>query len=119
MKTIEKMNGSQALDVALGKSNNSDGLSSRGDEFAGMYQAGFESGYNDGRKAGYQQGFREGYAAAHQVPGNGAAMTVVGAKTAPKDGPRRMLVGMPCERCRVYLHAGETHCPCCKQACKA
>ena len=84
-------------------------------EFAGMYQAGFESGYRSGREAGYQQGFNEGYAAVHQGPKNGAAVTVDEVKTAPKGGPRRMLLGMPCERCRVYLLSDETCCPCCKQ----
>ncbi len=42
--------------------------------------------------------------------------TAVEGKPAPKVGPRRMLLGMPCVRCRVYLLSEETHCPCCKQA---
>jgi hypothetical protein len=29
--------------------------------------------------------------------------------------PRRVLLGMPCKTCRVYLMSDETHCPCCKQ----
>lgn len=85
-------------------------------EFAGLYQAGFDDGYRRGRETGYQQGFREGYAAVHQGPNNGAAvMSAPEGKPASKTGPRRMLLGMPCVRCRVYLLADETCCPCCKQ----
>jgi hypothetical protein len=85
-------------------------------EFAGMYQAGFESGYSSGREAGYRQGFNEGYAAVHPGASIGAVeATAPVAKTASRSGPRRMLLGMPCERCRVYLLSDETHCPCCKQ----
>jgi hypothetical protein len=85
-----------------------------------MYQAGFEAGYKRGREVGYRQGFSEGYAAVHQGPTNGAAVqSAIEGKPAPKNGPRRMLLGMPCVRCRVYLLTGETHCPCCKQPVKA
>jgi hypothetical protein len=111
MQTIEKTNGS-----ALAQNSNGDGVSSMPGEFAGMYQAGFESGYSNGREAGYRQGFREGFAAVHQGQAKDAAgATASAAKTALKGGPRRMLLGMPCARCRVYLLSEETHCPCCKQ----
>ena len=89
-------------------------------EFAGMYHAGFESGYKRGKEAGYRQGFNEGTAAVQQGANNGAATkTAVEGKPAPKVGPRRMLLGMPCVRCRVYLLSEETHCPCCKQPMRA
>jgi hypothetical protein len=111
MQTIEKTNG-----AALTQNSNGDGVSSMPGEFAGMYQAGFESGYSSGREAGYRQGFNEGYAAVHQGQAKDAAgATASAAKTALKGGPRRMLLGMPCAKCRVYLLSGETHCPCCKQ----
>ena len=87
-------------------------------EFAGMYQAGFEAGYEKGREAGYRQGFGESMAAVQEGPNNdnwAAQKSVVKGKPAPKPGPRRMLLGMPCERCRVYLMSDETCCPCCKQ----
>jgi hypothetical protein len=85
-------------------------------EFAGMYQAGFDAGYESGKEAGYRQGFGEGIATVQQGPNNGAAVkSAVEGKPAPKIGPRRMLLGMPCERCRVYLLSEETDCPCCKQ----
>ena len=111
MNTNEKTD--TALPLALPVSKG-DGLSSRPEAFAGVFQAGFESGYNSGRDAGYQKGFAEGYAAVHQGPNNGAATkTAVEGKPAPKLGPRRMLLGMPCPKCRVYLHDAETHCPSC------
>src|SRR5256885_15397359 len=72
-------------------------------EFAGMYQAGFEAGYKSGREAGYQQTFRESMAAVHQGPNRASKATAVKGKPALKDGPRRMLLGMPCKNCRVYL----------------
>ena len=87
-------------------------------EFAGMYQAGFEAGYEQGREAGYRQGLAESIAAVQQGP-NGAAIKAAVGKTAPKVRPRRMLLGMPCPNCRVYLLGNETCCPCCKRPAKA
>jgi hypothetical protein len=125
MKTNEKTNRALTLSLPVSKD---DGASSMPEAFAGMFQAGFESGYHSGREAGYQKGFVEGYAAVHQGPNNGAAldpdtrkarapgaMQAVEGKSAPKVGPRRMLLGMPCKTCRVYLMRDETHCPSCKQ----
>ena len=111
MKTNEKTDTVLPLAIPI---SSGDGLSSIPEAFAGIYQAGFGSGYSSGREAGYQKGFAEGYAAAHQGPTNGAAGTSAAeTTTALKGGPRRMLLGMPCPKCRVYLHDGETHCPSC------
>ena len=87
-------------------------------EFAGMYQAGFEAGYKRGREAGYRQGFNEGAAAVQQSPNEASEAIASEGKPAPNNGPRRILLGMPCASCRVYLMRGETHCPCCKQPVK-
>ena len=111
MKTNEKIDTALPLAMPVSKG---DGLSSMPEAFAGVFQAGFEAGYNSGRDAGYQKGFGEGYAAAHQGPTNGAAVTsAADAKTAPKRGPRRMLLGMPCAKCGIYLYSEETNCPGC------
>src|SRR5437016_7288358 len=108
MKTNEKTD--TALPLALPVSKGDGLISSMPEAFAGIYQAGFESGFSSGREAG----FREGYAAAHQGPNNGAAVTsAADAKTAPKGGPRRLLLGMPCQKCGIYLRSVETHCPSC------
>ena len=108
MKTNEKTD--TALPLALPVSKGDGLISSMPEAFAGIYQAGFESGYSSGREAG----FREGYAAAHQGPTNGAAVTsAADTKTAPKRGPRRMLLGMPCPKCGIYLYSEETNCPRC------
>ncbi len=115
MQTVEKTNGS-----ALPQNSNGDGVSSMPGEFEGMYQAGFESGYEEGREAGYRQGLGESIAAVHQGPNNRAATkTAPEGKPTPKLGPRRMLLGMPCTTCRVYLLSDEIHCPCCKQPVRA
>ena len=113
-------------------------------EFAGMYQSGFEAGYKSGREAGYQQGFNDGHSSNREFAGQTAAIDKtlddvpkahvavtplpVEGQPAPKHGPldpdtrkrvpgppRRMLLGMPCKQCRVYLMSDEKHCPCCKQ----
>jgi hypothetical protein len=116
MKTNEKTDMVLPLSAAVSQSDDHGVMPG---EFAGMYQAGFESGYKRGKEAGYRQGFNEGIAAVHQGPTNGAATkTAMEGKPAPKSGPRRMLLSMPCGRCRVYLLSEETHCPCCKQPVK-
>ena len=112
MKTKEQTD--VALPLSLAISHGEDHAVMPG-EFAGMYQAGFEAGYKSGKEAGYRQGFNESTAAVHQGPNGVAIKAAVAGKPAPKLGPRRMLLGMPCERCRVYLLSEETHCPCCKQ----
>jgi hypothetical protein len=114
MKTNEKTDTVLALTLPVAQG---DGLSSMPEAFEGVFQAGFESGYSSGRDAGYRQGFAEGFAAAHKdAPSSAAVTPALEGKPAQKGGPRRMLVGMPCVRCRLYLHSDETHCPCCQQA---
>ena len=83
-------------------------------EFAGMYQSGFEAGYKRGHETGYDKGFAAGMTAVRQSPNNGAT-SVVEVKPAAKAVPRRMLLGMPCAKCRVYLMSDEMQCPSCKQ----
>ena len=121
MNTTEKTNGSHRLALAYpavriavshgaASDGNQDELSPIPGEFLGPYRAGYEAGFISGPDAG----FREGYAAAHQGPNNGAAVTsAADAKTAPKGGPRRLLLGMPCQKCGIYLRSVETHCPSC------
>lgn len=84
--------------------------------FGDLYHEGLEAGYKAGHEAGYEKGFVAGMAAVRQGPLNGAAPTAaVEGKPAPKTGPRRMLIGMPCKRCRVYLLSDDACCPCCRQ----
>ena len=96
------MRANQNTDAALTPSNGHDFSG----EFASMYRAGYEAGYASGRELG----FKEGYAA---VQHSGAVTPVSGGKPASWPGPRRMLLGMPCPKCRIYLHAGESTCPSC------
>src|SRR4051812_37437353 len=109
MKTHEKTD--IALELSPLVSQHSDHRAVMPGEFAGIYQAGFESGYEQGSEAGYRQGFREGFAAVQQGPNEAAIKAAVAGNPAPKAGPRRMLLGMPCASCRVYLLTEETHCP--------
>ncbi len=103
MQALEKSRG-----ATMAKNSNGDSVSSIPGEFAGTYQAGYEAGYATGKEAG----FRQGSASAHQGSTTGAAATVGEAGTASKRGSR-MLLGMPCVKCRIYLYSEETHCPGC------
>ena len=114
MNTDEKTD--TVLELALPGSKG-DGISTISEAFSGGYQVGFESGYDSGRDAGFRHGFEEGYAAAHKGPSGAAVTSAVEVKTAPKGGPRRMLLGMPCHKCGIYLRSEETHCPSCGLPC--
>jgi len=83
-----------------------------------LYQAGFEAGYQRGREAGFRQGFNKGSVAVQPIPNGASEATASKGEPAPNNGPRRILLGMPCAGCRVYLMRGETHCPCCRQPVK-
>ena len=113
MKTTEDIDSASPLSPAIPEVHDPHVMPG---EFAGMYQAGFDAGYKSGKEAGYRESFNESRAAVHQGPNGVAIKAAVAGKPAPKLGPRRMLLGMPCERCRVYLLSEETHCPWCKQA---
>jgi len=106
------------------------------------FEAGYRSGREAGYQQGLSDGFRSKTESATQPAAIektvesdmhklGAAVThfPVEGQPATKHGPldpdtrklrvpgppRRMLLGMPCKTCRVYLMSDETHCPCCKQ----
>jgi len=106
------------------------------------FEAGFRSGMEAGYQQGLSDGFRSktefaGQPAAIEktVDGDAHKLRVavtplpVEGQPATKNGPldpdtrklrvsgppRRMLLGMPCKTCWVYLMSGETHCPCCRQ----
>jgi len=126
MSTTEKMIDSEIL----AHPSNGYELSSMPEGFGALYQAAYESGYASGWDAGHRRGFAEGFATAHKDAPNSAAVTLTfEGKPAPKNEPqdpdtqklrvsgtpRRMLLGMPCPNCRVYLHIDERHCPTCKR----
>lgn len=118
MKTTEKIDIAMPLSPQISQEHGEDHAIMPG-EFAGMYQTGFEAGYKRGRDAGYQQGLGESIAAIQHGPSNKAVTkAAVESETALKVGSRRMLLGMPCKRCRIYLYSGETQCPGCKQPAK-
>jgi hypothetical protein len=112
------MNANSKTDTALPMAVpvSADVASSMPEAFVGVFLVGFEAGYSIGNDTGYRNGFAEGYAAAHKdAPVISAVTTAFEGKPAPKHGPRRMLLGMPCPKCKVYLHTDETNCPSCKQ----
>jgi hypothetical protein len=106
------------------------------------FEAGYRSGREAGYQQGLSDGFRSktefrGQTATIEktVDGDAHKLRVavtplpVEGQPATKNGPldpdtrklrvprppRRMLLGMPCKTCRVYLMSDETHCPCRKQ----
>jgi hypothetical protein len=111
MRRTEKPNGSEALVQSV---VHGDGISTMPEPFAGMYQTGYSDGYTSGQEAGFRQGFEEGYAAAHKGPNGAAVMTAAETAPAPKRGPRRMLLGLPCAKCGAYFPSDVTDCPACK-----
>ena len=109
MRRTDKPNGSEAQAEHM---VHGDGASTVPEAFAGMYQTGYSDGYTTGQGAGFRQGFEEGYAAAHKGPDGAAVMPE--AISAPKCGPRRLLLGLPCANCGAYFDRDETHCTACK-----
>jgi hypothetical protein len=112
--TSEKANG-KARDLPPSIPTNGDVLSSTPEAFAGILQAGYDSGYSSGHEAGYRQGLQagrlEGLAAADQNQnGNPPATAAPGSNSIPQ--PR--LFGLPCAKCRRLMYSDETRCPYCK-----
>jgi len=111
MRRIDKPNRSEAL---THPSVHGDDGSATPEAFGGMYQAGYDEGYASGKEAGFRRGFEEGYAAAHRGPNGDAVMPIAEAASAPKRGPRRLLIGLPCVNCGAYFDRDETHCTACR-----
>jgi len=115
MKTSEKRNGTQVLEVTLAKPTNGDGLSSMPEAFAGMFQAGYDSGYRSGHEAGYRQGLEagrlEGQAA---LPQSGNARAAAAPESNAAVIPQSRLFGLPCTKCRRLMYSDEDRCPYCK-----
>ena len=111
MRRTDKPNGPEAL---AQPAIHGDGVSTMPEAFAGMYQTGYDEGYANGKEAGFRKGFEEGYAAAHKGPNGAAVMSAAETAPAPKRGPRRVLVGLPCTNCGAYFDRDETHCTACK-----
>ena len=111
MRRTDKPNGPEALAQPV---IHGDGVSTMPEAFAGMYQTGYNDGYTSGQESGFRKGFEEGYAAAHKGPNGAAVMSAAEAASAPKRGPRRMLVGLPCATCGAYFPSDDTHCSACK-----
>jgi len=111
MRTTDKPNGSEALAHSI---VHGDGATTMPEAFGGMYQTGYNDGYTSGQESGFRKGFEEGYAAAHKGPNGAAVMSTAEAAPAPKRGPRRLLVGLPCTNCGAYFDRNETHCTACK-----
>src|SRR4051794_25491618 len=111
MRRNDKPNGSGTL---APPGVHADGASTMPDAFGGMYQSGYDDGYAAGKEAGFCKGFKEGYAAAHAGPIGVAVTLSTDAASAPKRGPRRLLVGLPCANCGAYFDRNETHCTACR-----
>ncbi len=110
MRRTDKPNGS---DVVATHAVHGDGASTMPEAFAGMYQTGYNDGYTSGQESGFRKGFEEGYAAAYKGPNGTAAMSAA-EEAAPKLGPRRILLGLPCAKCGAYFPSDDTHCSACK-----
>jgi len=112
MKTGEKTNGNGMAGHMSG-----DGVSHMPEQFAGLYQAGYEAAFASGHEAGYRQGLEagrlEGRVAVHQNEnGSNAAAAAPGSNAVGISQSR--LFGLPCTKCRRLLYSDEVGCPYCK-----
>jgi hypothetical protein len=112
MHTIERTNGS-----AVTQNSNGDGVIPMPEEFAGLYQAGYEAGFASGRDAGFRQGYQAGFGDGRRQDdaGSAAAAAAVenGSENVAAMGKVR-LFGLPCTKCRRLMFSDETRCPYCK-----
>ncbi len=109
MKTIEKTNG-----TALPQDCDGDGLIRMPEEFAGLYQEGYEAGFASGRESGYRQGYEAGFGDDRRQRNDVAAPAAV--ENAPENAAltKSRLFGLPCTKCRRLMYSDETRCAYCK-----
>jgi hypothetical protein len=134
MKKPNKTNGSQTLDRVLflgrptsdggagngGVTNaNQDELSPMPEEFAGLYQAGYEAGLASGRESGYRQGYQAGFGNGRKQGGDGRIAPAATGENAPEKPvgetragvPKVRLFGLPCAKCKRFFYSDEERCP--------
>ena len=112
MKTIEKTNG-----TSLPQDCDSDGLIRMPEEFAGLYQAGYEAGYAGGRESGYRQGYEAGFWDGRRQGDAGSTAAPAAVQNTAERVARTAksrLFGLPCTKCRRLMYSDETRCAYCK-----
>jgi hypothetical protein len=112
-----EMSNRDKTDVALLAAPNTQSSANAARPLELAAQAEYEAGYKEGWEAGYREAFSKSIAAG-QCPNRALTRASKEGEPAPKTGLRRMLLGMPCRNCGVYLLSHETHCPCCRQLVK-
>jgi hypothetical protein len=85
------------------------------EEFAGIYQAGYETGLASGWESGYRKGYEAGFGDSR------SQRTDVGAPSAVENVPQTVagmvkarLFGLPCIKCRRWMYSDEARCAYCK-----
>jgi len=109
MKTIEKTNG-----TALPQDCDGDGLIRMPEEFAGLYQEGYEAGFASGRESGYRQGYEAGFGDDRRQRNDVAAPAAVENAAENAALTKSRLFGLPCTKCRRLMYSDETRCAYCK-----
>jgi hypothetical protein len=109
MKTIERTNG-----TVLPHDSSGEGIIPMPEEFAGLYQAGYEAGFASGHEAGYRQGFEAGFGNGRRQRNDVATPAAV--ENAPENAAavKSRLFGLPCTKCRRLMYSDESRCPYCK-----
>jgi hypothetical protein len=112
MKSRETTTDSETLT----QRTNGQGVGSMLEEFAGLYQAGYETGFASGHEAGYRRGLEtgrlEGRAAVRKNENRNAAAAAPETNAAGIQQSR--LFGLPCITCRRLMYSDEARCPYCK-----
>jgi hypothetical protein len=117
MKTSERTNGGQALEVTLAQPADGHDHNSTPVEFAGLYQAGYEAGFASGRESGYRQGYEAGFWDGRRQHDAGSTAAPAAVENAPESvagASKARLFGLPCGKCRRLMYSDEDSCPYCK-----
>jgi hypothetical protein len=113
MKTSEKSNGT----LTLVQPANGHEHSSMPDEFAGLYQAGYEAGFGSGRESGYRHGYEAGFGDGRRQGDAGSTAAPAAVENAPESAAamaKSRLFGLPCTKCRRLMYSDEARCAYCK-----
>lgn len=85
------------------------------EEFADVYQAGYETGFASGRESGYRRGYEAGFGDGRRQRNDVAAPAAV--ENAPEivaEMGKARLFGLPCTECRRLMYSDEARCAYCK-----
>jgi hypothetical protein len=112
MKAHETITGSETLPPRT--NGNGHGVSSMPEEFAELYQTGYEAGLASARELGYRQGYQAGFGDGRRQGDAGSTAAAAAVENTPPGIRRARLFGLPCVKCKRFLYNDEERCPYCR-----